>query len=66
MDCYVCSHAQVAIAQSGAIAGLVHMLQHGTPGAQVNAVEALRNLSVDAACCRQIARSFQVHCRSTP
>ena len=55
-----CSQTQVAVAQSGAVAGLINVLERGSEQAQANAVEALRNLSVDPACCRQISQASQV------
>lgn len=60
-DCLMsgCSRAQVAVAQSGAVAGLVKVLENGSTQAQANAVEALRNLSIDPACCRQISQASQ-------
>lgn len=48
------------MAQSGAVAGLVKVLENGSGQAQGNAMEALRNLSIDPACCRQISQASQV------
>lgn len=56
----LCRRVQNDIAQSGAIAGLVSVLDKGSTQAQANAIEALRNLSVDAASCRQISQAPQV------
>lgn len=50
----------MAIAQAGAVAGLVKVLENGSTQAQANSVEALRNLSIDPACCRQISQASQV------
>ena len=50
----------MAVAQSGAVAGLVKVLENGSGQAQAAATEALRNLSIDPACCRQISQAAGV------
>ena len=55
-----CSRAQVTVAQSGAVAGLIKVLENGSGQAQGAATEALRNLSIDPACCRQISQAAGV------
>ena len=60
MTSCLCSKMHGAINQSGAIAGLVKVLDSGCTQAQHNAIEAIRNLSVDPAACRQIQQANQV------
>ena len=57
---YMCSQLIEVLNKSGVIAGLVKVLDSGSSQAQGNGIEALRNLSVDPAACRQIQQASQV------